>query len=295
MSYTIKPLASILGFIVTHDHLHSNLVYLLKVINSCWKVNQSPWGWDLSLEHFSPEWTVFSEQSWEVKLGLDSEGPSHYSCPFCLHEFGVNPGPLGVLSQCHPNAPDTLAAALLAGSIRVTLFNISLSAGVAVDPHWPPCCGRPALAAAGYQVPWIPAKWPMAGFPWVHSVTVQGPSGYAQGPSSWPSTLLQPPPPSQHMTPPMPPCSKLILYQWHVSTWILFFKFLSFGPPDFLLMPDPGNTPTKKGFILRPSFLGSHETSHRLLRGCTWRKPDALTDATHQGLSTLPLPVGPSS
>lgn len=70
-----------------------------------------------------------------MKLGLDSEGPSHYSCPFCLREFGVNPGPFRVLSQCHPNAPDTLAAGILAGSIYVMLFDISLSAGVAVDPH----------------------------------------------------------------------------------------------------------------------------------------------------------------
>lgn len=54
---------------------------------------------------------------------------------FCLHEFDVNPGPLHVLSQCHPNAPDTLATAIFAGSIRVILFDISLSAGVAVDPH----------------------------------------------------------------------------------------------------------------------------------------------------------------
>lgn len=45
---------------------------------------------------------------------------------FCLHEFGVNPGPLRVLSQCHPNAPDTLAAAVLAGSICVTLTRVFL-------------------------------------------------------------------------------------------------------------------------------------------------------------------------
>ena len=54
---------------------------------------------------------------------------------FCLHEFSVNPGPLHVLSQCHHDAPDTLAAAILAGSIHVMLFDISLSVGVAVDPH----------------------------------------------------------------------------------------------------------------------------------------------------------------
>lgn len=54
---------------------------------------------------------------------------------FCLREFSVNPGPLHVLSQCHPNAPDTLSAAILAGSIRVMLSDISLSVGVAVDPH----------------------------------------------------------------------------------------------------------------------------------------------------------------